>query len=252
MSGSQELSLPFQTNQATLNTRESEIRHNLNVIHDRIRTACRIGNKSEDDVKLLLATKTVSPEDIRTAVEAGATLIGENKVQEFTSKADALADLSITRHFIGHLQRNKVKEVLRHVQCIETIDHLALAEEVDKRAGAIGRNVEVMIQVNTSFEPSKFGVAPENLQELADRIMAMRNVTLTGLMTIGLNAEVIEDARPSYKLLKELGNTLNDKYIERPIREYSMGMSGDLEIAIEEGATIIRVGSAVFGARIYH
>ncbi len=109
-----------------------------------------------------------------------------------------------------------------------------------------------MIQVNTSFEPSKFGVAPENLQELADRIMAMRNVTLTGLMTIGLNAEVIEDARPSYKLLKELGNTLNDKYIERPIREYSMGMSGDLEIAIEEGATIIRVGSAVFGARIYH
>jgi len=243
--------LQYQSNLAILNTRESEIRHNLAVIHERIRKACRDCNQAEEDVNLLLATKTVSPDDIRIAVEAGATLIGENKVQEFSSKADALADLCITRHFIGHLQRNKVKEVLRHVQCIQTIDNLALAEEVNKRAGAMGRSVEVMIQVNTSFEASKFGIAPENLPELAEQVRNMKNLTLIGLMTIGLNAEVIEDARPSYALLKELGEKLNDKYPEKPIREYSMGMSGDLEIAIEEGATIIRVGSAVFGTRIY-
>jgi len=233
-----------------LNKTQEDIIHNLGRIRQRISGACQNCGRTESEVRLLLATKTVQPDAIRYAILAGSTLVGENKVQEFTAKADALADLDYTRHFIGHLQRNKVREVLRHVHNIETIDSLSLAAEIDKQLMIIGRKLDIMIQVNTSFEKSKFGIHPDQVLDFAEEIKAFQHLRLTGLMTIGLNAATPEEARPSYRLLKELGEKINDKDPARPVIDYSMGMSNDLEVAIEEGATIVRIGSAVFGPRL--
>jgi len=234
-----------------LNTRQGDIVHNLEVIRQRIENACVKCGRSYADIMLLLATKTVDPEGIRHAIEAGYILIGENKVQEFTTKYEALSDLIYSRHFIGHLQRNKVREVLKYADNIQTVDSLALATEIDKEMNARGKKLDIMIQVNTSFEKSKFGLHPDEVIDFMAEIRNMNHLNVMGLMTIGLFAATAEEARPSYKLLKSLGEQINEIYFERPIHHYSMGMSGDLEVAIEEGATIVRVGSAVFGPRIY-
>lgn len=233
-----------------MNTRQADIVHNLQVIRNRIADACIGCGRDPHDVILLLATKTVDPQGIRYAIEAGATLIGENKVQEFTSKDEALNDLIYSRHFIGHLQRNKVREVLKYVDNIQTVDSLPLAQEINKEMQSKGRKLDIMIQVNTSFEESKFGLSPGDVVDFAEQVRALESLNITGLMTIGLFADTAEEARPSYRLLKEIGEKINEVYLEKPIRHYSMGMSGDLEVAIEEGATIVRVGSAVFGARL--
>lgn len=231
---------------------QSDILHNIEVIQSRIRQACEKSSREASSVKLCLATKTVDPSRIRMAIEAGHTLIGENKVQEFASKADELSDLDYERHFIGHLQSNKVKEVLKYAHVIQTVDSLSLVSELDKRLSDLGKVLDIMIQVNTSFEESKFGLAPEEVKGFIAEVRNVKALNIIGLMTIGLFADTAEEARPSYKLLKTLGEEINAAYPnDELIREYSMGMSGDLEVAIEEGATMIRVGSAVFGPRIY-
>lgn len=231
-------------------TEQQEILSALQTIHTRINNACKKAGRGADEVRLLLATKTVPPEKIRMAVEAGETLIGENRVQEYTEKFDAIKDLPCERHFIGHLQTNKIKEVLKYVSCIQSVDRIDLAEKLDARLQHEGRSIDIFVEVNTSFEESKSGIEPAKAFDLIKRINRLGTLKIKGLMTIGLLSEDELLVKKSYRLLREL----RDEAIAKGLLavdsdELSMGMSNDLEWAVEEGATMVRVGSAVFGKR---
>lgn len=226
---------------------------NLNHILQRIETACNKSKRDPSEVRLLLATKTVSPEKIKVALRAGQTLIGENKVQEVKEKFDALRDTPHETHFIGHLQTNKIKDVLKYnVSCIQSLDRLNLAEKLHQRLTFEKKTIDVFIQVNTSGEESKFGINPEKAIELTKQVAAFDTLKIKGLMTIGLFSTETEKVRACFKKLKNIQQQLIALNIPGiAMKELSMGMSGDLETAIEEGATIVRVGTAIFGKRIY-
>lgn len=228
------------------------IRENLKIIHARMDKACKESNRKREEVRLLLATKTVDSDKILYALQQGESLIGENKVQELTEKCTAIASLNPEVHFIGHLQSNKIKEVIKWASCIETIDNYDLAEKLYKRLLFEKKEIDIYIQVNTSYEESKFGVAPENAIELIKKVAQFDNIHIKGLMTIGLFSADPEKVRKCFKLLKSIQSKANALTLPNvEMNELSMGMSGDLEIAIEEGATIIRVGTAIFGERQY-
>jgi PLP dependent protein len=230
-----------------------DIIHNIAVIRDRILHACHKSGRHPGEVKLLLATKTVPADRIRIALQKGETLIAENKVQELKEKYDDLKDVPHTNHFIGHLQTNKVKDILKYdVSCIQSLDRLDLAEKLQQRLSMDNKTIEVLIQVNTSNEESKFGVHPDNAIELVKQVSQLDTLKIKGLMTIGLFSAETEKVRKCFQLLKNIQQeiiSLNIPHVE--MNELSMGMSGDMETAIEEGATIIRVGTAIFGQRIY-
>ena len=229
------------------------IAENIAVIQGRIENACKASGRDPGEVKLLLATKTVSAERIKIAFSAGVTLIAENKVHELKEKFEALKDSPHTKHFIGHLQTNKIKDLLKcEVACIESLDRLDLAEKLQQRLEFEDRTIEALIQVNTSFEESKFGVSPEHAVELVEQVSRFDRIKIKGLMTIGLFSDEIERVRKCFRLLKDIQQQIIDLEIPNvEMNELSMGMSGDLEAAIEEGATIVRVGTAIFGERIY-
>ena len=230
----------------------SAITGNLDEVAERARAAAEASGRAGDAVKVMLATKTQPAEKIRVALEHGFTLIGENKVQEIVGKAEALADLAPETHLIGPLQRNKVNHTLRHASCIQSVDNLALAEKISNRLEVIDETVEYFVQVNTSREDSKFGVAPEDAEALIAETRELERMRLRGLMTIGLPGSSAEEIRPSYADLRELSERLREKGVmPAEATELSMGMSGDFELAISEGATMVRVGSSVFGARDY-
>ena len=230
-----------------------QILHNLKTIQQRITAACLKNNRNSNEVRLLLATKTVSAENIKSAIASGETLIGENKVQEIKEKFEVLQSISHEKHFIGHLQTNKIKDILKYnVTCIQSVDRLDLAEKLNQRLLSENKTIEVMIQVNTSNEASKFGIHPDNAIELIQQVSELKALKITGLMTIGLFSAETEKVRACFKLLKniqEKANLLNIPNLN--LKELSMGMSGDLETAIAEGATIVRVGTAIFGQRIH-
>ncbi len=230
-----------------------EIIKNIAVIQERINNACKNSGREASEVKLLLATKTVPAGRIKIALQAGQTLIAENKVQELKEKYEALQDIPHTNHFIGHLQTNKIKDLLKYnVSCIQSLDRLDLAEKLHQRLQFDNKTIEVLIQVNTSDEESKFGVHPGKAVELVRQVAALDRLKIKGLMTIGLFSSETEKVRKCFRLLKEIQQqiiALNIPGVE--MQELSMGMSGDLETAIEEGATIVRVGTAVFGQRMY-
>ncbi|MEN9447366.1 MAG: hypothetical protein RJA25_656 [Bacteroidota bacterium] len=230
-----------------------DIINNLNEIKRRMSNACQKAGRNPNEVKLLLATKTVTPDSIKIALARNEILIGENKVQELKDKYEALKDTPHINHFIGHLQTNKIKEILKYdVSCIQSLDRLDLAEKLHQRLQLENKQMEVFIQVNTSNEPSKFGVSPENAIELVKQVAQLNTIHIKGLMTIGLFSSETEKVRTCFQLLKTIQQEiiqLNIPTVE--MNELSMGMSGDLETAIEEGATIIRVGTAIFGQRIY-
>ncbi|MEJ5106583.1 YggS family pyridoxal phosphate-dependent enzyme [Chryseobacterium sp. MYb328] len=232
---------------------KEDILHNLKVIDTRIQNACKKAGRNRDEVKLLLATKTVSAERIKIALENGQTLIAENKVQELKEKYEDLKETPHINHFIGHLQTNKIKDILKYdITCIQSLDRLDLAEKLHQRLLAENRTIEVLIQVNTSNEESKFGIDPSQAIELTRKVSEFSTLKVKGLMTIGLFSAETEKVRQCFKILKNLQQQIIREYIPNiEMKELSMGMSGDLEAAIEEGATIIRVGTAVFGARIY-
>lgn len=227
------------------------IHQNIETINQRISKACEKAGRSREEVKLLLATKTVSAERIKLAMDAGCTLIAENKVQELKEKFDDLKEIPHTTHFIGNLQSNKVKEIIRYgVDCLESMDRMSLAQKLHKRLKLEGKTMDVLIQVNTSYEESKFGVAPENAVELVRKVAQLETLKIKGLMTIGLFSAEDEKVRKCFQLLKSIQNQIIAENIPNvEMKELSMGMSGDLEIAIEEGATIVRVGTAIFGKR---
>ncbi len=224
---------------------------NIAAINDRIHKACIKTGRNVSDVKLLLATKTVSAERIKVALQAGYTLIAENKVQELKEKYDALSSVDHTNHFIGHLQSNKIKDLLRcNVSCIQSLDRLDLAEKLHQRLQFENKTIDVFIQVNTSFEESKFGINPDEAIAFVKKVAQFDTLKVKGLMTIGLLSAEAEEVRKCFRLLKNIQQQIIT--LEIPgvtMQELSMGMSGDLETAIEEGATIIRVGTAIFGQR---
>ena len=226
---------------------------NIAVIKERINNVCKENSRDPDEVKLLLATKTVPAECIKIALLAGKTLIAENKVQELKEKYEALKDVPHTNHFIGHLQTNKIKDLLKYdVSCIQSLDRLDLAEKLHQRLQFENKTIEVLIQVNTSFEESKFGASPDNAIELVKQIAQLETLKIKGLMTIGLFSAETEKVRKCFQLLKNIQQQIIALKIPNvEMQELSMGMSGDMETAIAEGATIIRVGTAIFGQRIY-
>jgi len=226
---------------------------NLQKIEQRIQSACKKSNRKREEVRLLLATKTVNSERIKEAFAAGYTLIAENKIQELKEKYDDLKNFPHTNHFIGHLQTNKVKEILRYdVSCIESVDRLKLAQKLQNRLAYEDKTMDVLIQINTSFEESKFGISPENALGLVREVSGMDRIRIKGLMTIGLFSAETEKVRKCFRRLKEIQNQIIEENIPNvEMKELSMGMSGDLEVAIEEGSTIVRVGTAVFGKRLY-
>jgi pyridoxal phosphate enzyme (YggS family) len=226
------------------------IRERLGEVRGRIDAACHAAGRDPGEVRLLLATKTVAPERIRVAIEAGADLVGENRVQEVRPKFEALEDLEYERHFIGHLQSNKVNALVPYVSCIQSLDRLSLADRLQGRLEREGETREVLVQVNTTGEESKFGVEPAEAVAFAREVAARDALEVRGLMTIGLYSDDPEVARPSLAALREAAERIRDAGIEGvEMAELSMGMSKDLEVAIAEGATIVRVGSAVFGER---
>ncbi|MFT3904292.1 MAG: YggS family pyridoxal phosphate-dependent enzyme [Niabella sp.] len=230
-----------------------QIIHNIAIIKERILKACSESGRNPNEVKLLLATKTVLAARIKIALLAGQTLIAENKVQELKEKYDDLKGVPHINHFIGHLQINKIKDILKYdVSCIQSLDRLDLAEKLHQRLQFENKTIEVLIQVNTSNEESKFGVHPDNAIELVRQIAQLQTLKIKGLMTIGLFSAETESVRKCFQLLKKIQQqiiALNISNVE--MQELSMGMSGDMEIAIAEGATIVRVGTAIFGQRMY-
>ncbi|OXA86875.1 YggS family pyridoxal phosphate-dependent enzyme [Flavobacterium hercynium] len=223
---------------------------NLKQVHQRIENACSISGRDVSDVQLLLATKTVSAESIKIAVEAGETLIGENKMQELRDKNQILKELPIERHFIGHLQTNKVKDVLKYANCIQSLDRLSLAQELDKQLQRENRQLDVYIQVNTSFEESKFGLAPNDVLPFLHQIKKIKTLNIKGLMTIGLLDVEKEKMKPSLRLLREIRDEIyTDNTLELNDLKLSMGMSQDLELAIAEGSNVVRIGTSIFGNR---
>jgi pyridoxal phosphate enzyme (YggS family) len=228
-----------------------QIRRALDQARERIAAAAAKAGRPEDAVRLLLATKTQPAEVIRVALEAGSTLIGENRVQELVAKADELADIPHEAHLIGPLQSNKIPAALRHATCIQTVTDLRLGEKLSSRTADRSVPLEVMIEVNTSGEDTKAGCAPEDARELAAALGALPGLLLTGFMTVGLNSDDAVRVARSYALLREIRDQVAADAAPgtSAATELSMGMSGDLELAIAEGATMVRLGTAVFGAR---
>ena len=231
----------------------NHIIENIAQIKKRITDAALAADRNPEEVKLLLATKTVSAENIKIALESGERLIGENRAQELKSKYSDLLDVPHQKHFIGYLQTNKIKDLLCYdVTCIQSVDRLDLAEKLQARLEFEKKEMDVFIQVNTSNEESKFGIAPEKAIELTKQVANLPNIHIKGLMTIGLFSAEEAKVRVCFKLLKDIQQqivALNLPGVE--MKELSMGMSYDLEFAIEEGSTMVRVGTAIFGQRIY-
>ncbi len=204
-----------------------------------------------DDILLIAVTKTHGVEEINRAIDAGVTDIGENKVQEILEKYDKVKP--VRWHMIGHLQTNKVKLIIDKVDLIHSLDSLKLAQEIDKRAKQIGKTMDVLVQVNAANEQSKFGVSTDELANLIDEILkTCENINIKGLMFVAPFAEDPEDVRGYFAKVAGLFNEYKKREHPRLDFKYlSMGMSQDYIVAIEEGANMIRVGSAIFGSRVY-
>ncbi|SCY66743.1 hypothetical protein SAMN02927916_2860 [Flavobacterium anhuiense] len=229
---------------------ENEIIFNLTKVRQRIENACKIAGRNTADVQLLLATKTVPAEKIRIAIEAGETLMGENKMQELRDKNDVLKNLPVERHFIGHLQTNKIKDVLKYVTCIQSLDRINLADELHKQLQNQNRKLDVFVQVNTSYEESKFGLAPEEVLSFIKKIKTYDTLNIKGLMTIGLLDVEKEKMIPSLRLLRTIRDEIYSEGIDDLQNlKLSMGMSQDLELAIAEGSNMVRIGTSIFGNR---
>ncbi|WIX01849.1 YggS family pyridoxal phosphate-dependent enzyme [Pseudomonas sp. AR5] len=228
-----------------------DFRRNVAAVRQRMAAACARVGRDSAGVRLLPVSKTIPEARLRLAHAAGFRELGENKVQEAQRKAEAMADLGDLRwSVIGHLQTNKAKVVARFASEFQALDSLRVAEALDRRLQAEGRALDVFVQVNTSGEASKFGLAPSEVADFVRALPAYSALRVRGLMTLALLSADPARVRPCFVLLRELRDRLRE---EAPagigMDELSMGMSGDFELAIEEGATVVRVGQAIFGAR---
>jgi pyridoxal phosphate enzyme (YggS family) len=224
-----------------------EIAKNLSLVRERIEHSASKVGRDPRVIRLVAVTKTATVERIREAMAAGARIFGENYVQEARAKIEEIGKSGIQWHFIGHLQSNKAANAVRLFDLIHSVDSVTVARELDKRAAAAGKIVDCLIEVNLSQEASKYGMSKERTPELAHEVRDLKNVSLKGLMTMPPYADDPEAARPYFIALRELREEIEGNGIHLP--ELSMGMSSDFEVGIEEGATIVRIGRAIFGER---
>ncbi|MEK6791313.1 MAG: YggS family pyridoxal phosphate-dependent enzyme [Deltaproteobacteria bacterium] len=223
------------------------IEGNLIAVLDRVKAAARKAGREPTEITLVAITKNVELKKVKEAISGGARVFGENYVQEAEDKIKKIKDASVKWHFTGHLQKNKAKFVVELFDVIETIDSVELAAEVNKRAK---KPIECLIEINIAREKTKTGVGPDHALKLAKAISGMENLRLIGLMCIPPASEDVEGTRPYFVALRRLAERINKEQIPGvAMRELSMGMSGDFEAAVEEGATFIRVGTAIFGHR---
>lgn len=226
------------------------MKNKITHIREKIRQTAVSCGRDPETVKLVAVTKTVPPELIRQAMDAGLRVFGESYIQEASAKIDAIADKNVSWHFIGHLQSNKAKIAVRYFDLIHSVDSLNLAEALNRQAENIHKIQNILIQVNISGESTKSGTAAEEAIALVNAIRWMENLSVKGLMTIPPFFDQPEKARPYFKALAGLKNQIkNQSPAGNQINELSMGMSGDFEVAIEEGATLVRIGTAIFGER---
>lgn len=221
----------------------------LGEVRARIADAERSAGRDTGSVRLLLATKTVPAALVRAAIGAGVDLIGENRVQELAAKGPDLHGLPVEIHLIGHLQGNKVNPALRWATCVQSVDSLEIATRLAGRSADAGRVLDVFVQVNVSGETTKFGISPERATDVAAEVATLAGLRVRGFMTIGANSSDAGLVRAGFSRLREVRDGVVGTQGTGEATELSMGMSGDLELAIAEGATIVRIGTAVLGAR---
>lgn len=224
---------------------------NIAEIEEKIQRAVEKSGRKREDVLLIAVSKTKPVSLIQKAVDCGLTSLGENKVQEIMEKYDSLAD--VHWHLIGHLQTNKVKYIIDKVDMIHSVESLKLAMEIDKRAGQQNRIMDILVEVNAAEEESKFGVKPKDVEDLIKELAKLANIRVRGLMTVAPFVENPEENREVFCQMQQIFIDINGKNIDNiDMNVLSMGMTGDYEVAIEEGATMVRVGTGIFGERNYH
>jgi pyridoxal phosphate enzyme (YggS family) len=226
------------------------IHENIKRLRERIADCCSRIGRDPEEITVVAVSKTFGAESIREAVRAGMEDIGENYVQELVGKREVLAQEPVRWHFVGHLQRNKVKYIAPWIHIVHTVDSAALGREIDKRAAASGRTIDVLLEVNTTGENSKFGVRPEGVGQLVEGMSGLEHIRVAGLMTVGPFLPDPEGSRPMFRQLRQLKEEVTQSpQANVDMHHLSMGMTGDLEVALDEGATILRIGTAIFGSR---
>jgi len=222
---------------------------NLDSIQQRIRAACHRAGRNPESVTLLAVTKGQPPEVVSEAAKLGVTFFGENKIQEAKAKIP-LCSGKLRWHFIGHLQTNKCRDAVELFEMIHSVDSLHVAQEISKRAEQAGKTMPILLEVNLAGEASKFGYRPEKLEAELNQINALPRLEIHGLMTVPPWTSNAENVRPVFRQTRELKSKL-EQTLGAPLPHLSMGMTGDFEVAIEEGATFVRIGTALFGPRKY-
>lgn len=225
------------------------IAENVDKMSMRIAAACARSGRSVRDVTLIAVTKTFGSEQIQEAMKAGVHDFGENYVQELQRKREEIPADQIRWHFIGHLQSNKIKQIIGWIEAIHAVDSTHLGEEISRLASRINRTVNILVEVNTTGEKSKYGVSPDSAPVLVEKLLLLPNVNVVGLMTIGPFLADPEGSRPSFQQLRNLRESIEQR-CSISLPQLSMGMSHDFEVAIEEGATMVRLGTAIFGQRV--
>lgn len=229
----------------------ASITENIASVKEKIARAAERAGREPSEITIVAVAKGVNVERIREATDAGVNIIGENKVQEAVQKVKTI-DRFATWHMVGHLQRNKAKEAVRIFNLIQSLDSLRLAEEINSRALTVGTIMDVLVQVNTSQEETKYGLEPQETLEFLRTISTYKGLSVLGLMNIGAFLPDPEQVRPCFRTLRELREKIVEAEIPNIEMEYlSMGMTSDYEVAIEEGANMIRIGTAIFGPRDY-
>ncbi len=226
-----------------------DIAANLDRVRARIQNACSRCDRNPDQIRIIAITKTHPPSLAQQIVKVGIRDLGENRVQELLAKIPDVTG-GARWHMVGHLQSNKVRKIVGLVDCIQSVDSFDVASEIERVAVSRNLNVKVLVQVNTSAEQSKFGCKPEEAADLVQRMSVLSHLRILGLMTLGKLVADPQAARPGFALLRELGRSIAANKIPGVSMDVlSMGMSGDFEVAIEEGATWVRIGTALFGSR---
>ena len=227
-----------------------DIQHNLEQIRKKIEKKAGDCGRDPSSIRLVAVSKKKPAERIREAAKAGATSFGENYIKEAVEKIEALAALNLSWHFIGHLQSNKAGHAVKHFDLIHTVDSMKLASELNRQAEKIGKVQNVLIQVNISREATKSGISQEDVTDLVKDISLLPHIAVKGLMTMPPYVEDPEEARPYFRKLRLISEEIGKKGIpDISMAELSMGMTHDFETAIEEGATLVRIGTAIFGER---
>ncbi|MGQ9604529.1 MAG: YggS family pyridoxal phosphate-dependent enzyme [bacterium] len=226
----------------------STIAEKIRILRERIAETCAKLSRNPAEVAIVAVTKTVPPQRIQEAVDAGIQILGENRVQEALSKVGSVKG-DITWHMVGHLQRNKVKKALDIFDLIQSVDSYDLAREIDCHSRQRNRRTDILIEVNTSGEPTKFGIRPDEALDLVSKLVEMPNINVVGLMTIGAFTDDEGTVRKCFSTLREISETIRSSFKNLDLRWLSMGMSADYIWAIQEGSNMVRIGTAIFGER---